>query len=68
MKYIRMSVVVRVEDELFGTVPDDAWEKYQNGEITDFWLYSNYFKENRSENLDYMVTEIKEIEEEGDEE
>lgn len=64
MKYIRMLVVARVEDELFGTVPDDIWEKYQNGEITNiFYLYSNYFKEDRSENLGYMVTEITEVEE-----
>ena len=62
--HIRMSVVARVEDDLYGTVPDDIWKKYQNGEISDFWLYSNYFKENRSENEEYMVTEITEVEEE----
>lgn len=61
---IRMSVVARVEDNLYGTVPNDIWEKYQNGEISDFWLYSHYFKENRSENEEYMVTEITEVEEE----
>ena len=61
---IRISVIARVEDELIGTVPDDVWEKYQNGEITDFWLYSNYFVEKESENVDYMVTDITEIEEE----
>lgn len=61
---IRMSVVARVEDNLYGTVPNDIWEKYQNGEISDFWLYSRYFKENRSENEEYMVTEITEVEEE----
>lgn len=60
---IRMTVVARVEDELIGTVPDDVWEKYQNGEITDFWLYNNYFIEKRSENIDYMVTDITEVEE-----
>lgn len=66
MKYISISVVARVEDNLFGTVPDDVWEKYQNGEITDFQLYSKYFTKNDTENIDYMVTDIKEIEEEED--
>lgn len=68
MKNIVMCVVARVEDELYGTVPDDIWEKYQNGEITDFYLYSHYFKENESNNLEYQVTEINAVEEEGDEE
>lgn len=58
-----MLVTARVEEELYGTVPDDVWEKYQNGEISDFYLYSHYFKENRSNNLEYEVTDIEEIEE-----
>ena len=62
---IRMYVVERVEAELFGTVPDDIWEKYQNGEIPDFYLFSHYFKENRSETVGPpMVTDIEEVEEE----
>ncbi len=69
MKNIVMSVVERVEAELFGTIPDDIWEKYQNGEIPVFYLFSHYFKENRSEIIGPpMITEINEIEEEGDEE
>ena len=63
MKYISMTVKVKAVDELYGTVEDEIWEKYQNGEISARQLYEDEFVEIASTNLDYEVTEIKEIEE-----
>lgn len=63
MKYITITVKAEVKDELYDKVSDEIWEKYQNGEITAIALYSHYFNEISSDNLNYEITELEEIEE-----
>ena len=59
---IKIEVKATVNDRLYGFVPDDIWEQYQSGEIDDWDLYCN-FEQDDSYNLDYEVTDFKEIRE-----
>lgn len=63
MKYVSLVLKAEVEDKLWGTVSDEVWEKYQNGEITTRTLYS-LFEEDYSDNRSYELKEIEDIREE----
>lgn len=63
MKFINITLRAEVEDELYGRVEDEVWEKYQNGEISTWDLYEKYFYEYDRTNLDYITTDIEEVEE-----
>lgn len=63
MKYINIRVRAEVEENLYGKVSDEIWEKYQNGDIPLDALYANYFDQLDADQLDYEVTEVENAEE-----